>query len=101
MFVEMVTAPKVPARATTGASSASFFAFSTSHANPGFRERQGQAFRVGHRGGAHENGPARRVRLADLRDDGALLRVPSVNSASSRSIRAVSRCIGITTTSSP
>ena len=101
MFVEMVTAPTAPARATMSASSASFFAFSTSQRTPASRSRAAR--------------PSDSVTVDVPTSTGrpvACARVISstmarsfasrcVKTRSSRSTRTMGRWVGMTTTSNP
>ena len=75
MLVEIVTAPSAPARATIAASSASFLAFSTSHAHARAPQPLGQALRFRHAGRSDQHRTACGVRAPNLVDDRALLRL--------------------------
>ena len=103
MLVEIVTAPSAPARATIGASSASFLAFSTSHATPARRSRAAsRSDSVDASSVPTSTGRPGRMRAPDLVDDRALLGLAmGEHDVGLDRSATIGRWVGMTTTSSP
>ena len=76
MFVEIVTAPRAPARAMTSASIASFLAFSTWQVTPAARSRSASRSDSSTVSVPDQHRPARCMGPPDLFDDRAFLGVP-------------------------
>ena len=75
MFVETVTLPGSPARATMSASAAMWLALRTWCSMPALVQQLGEMFRLVDRAGADQQRPAGGVQLADFLDDGRPLGV--------------------------